>query len=604
MRLSHFALFACVLLLSAGCFKDPYDPHTWMDKLDSAEWEKAVVQLERLRDPVAIPALGEAWERYNKHPKILRAIINISKEPAGPKMETLPPNWTPAVPILIKAVDGFDIANRRSVEDAVVAAEALGKSKDPSAVDVLIRASSLRQANGQDMPKLNMGHNLRIAAVQALGNFGDNPKAIDALIKVLEIDVEKQPQLVNAAAANALAQSGSQKAIQPLLLALYKIPAIYRQVRGALVTTRGTAAPELVKVLKGEHTAVEALAKEYNFANNCAAGEGPRTTCIAPGNLDFKAAAILGDMRYKEAVPAMVAELNEPGKIAFFDPRTGQPGPTDHQAVLDALRKIGDPSAAGTVLAYVKNTSTDDAVRPMAIDVFSFLARGTEGMDWLAAQMKDDAQEEEVRKASALSYARLVYQEGQLEPLQWMIDRYNKKAEELEAQAASTKDALKKGDLTREASGYRDLAYLFMQNRARAMPGIKCKSDPACYTKLLSQKTSEILEFLGIPKAEADKLDRNASDGYRIAVYERALMELAKLGTAAVSAQPVLLEQAASRDRIVRQGALLALPAVSPKPCKPCETKLDEILKSQGGSDTLSELNAETELLLEYYKSR
>ncbi len=587
------ALFSCL----AGCLKDPYDPKTWIDKLDSAEWEKAVVELERLRDPVAISALGKQWEARNRDPKILRAMIDIAQKPRT-GMKEMEPQWKDAVPYLIKAVDEYNVLEKRSIDDAVVAAEALGKAKDPSAVDALVRVAS------QELPRLSEGQKVRIAACQALGNFGSNPKAVDTLIRVLEMDPEKQLEHVNAAAANALAETGSDKALQPLLIALYKVPRIYRQVRGALVKLRATAAPELIKIMKGEHKAIEAFAKENNFANDCGTGEGPRTRCTAPGNLDFKAAAILGDMRSAEAVPTLVADLSDPAQIAFFNPRNGEPGPPDHTAVLDALRKLGAPAAAGPVLAYAKAEKTDDAVRPIAIDVFSFLARGTEGMDWLSAQMKDDAQDEEIRKASALAYGRLVYDSSQLEPIKWLVDRYNGKAVELEKQEKSAGDAVKKAELARDARGYRDLASLFDQHRARAVPGIKCKQDVACYMKILESKPSEMLDMLDIPKAEQDKLDRNVRDGYRIAVSERCLMELAKLGPKAAPAQNVLLDMAGSRDRIIRQGALLALPAVATRPCQPCLDKLKEVLKTQADNDTLSELNAETELVYEFFAAK
>ena len=50
-----------------GCPDDPFNPHTWMKKLDdSSEVERAVTELERLGEPVAIPALGKAGEKQGR----------------------------------------------------------------------------------------------------------------------------------------------------------------------------------------------------------------------------------------------------------------------------------------------------------------------------------------------------------------------------------------------------------------------------------------------------------------------------------------------------------------------------------------------------------
>ena len=65
IRRSTSASIAGVLSLSlvllAGCPKDPYDPNTWIEKLDDPnEWERAATELDKLKEPSAIEPLGRA----------------------------------------------------------------------------------------------------------------------------------------------------------------------------------------------------------------------------------------------------------------------------------------------------------------------------------------------------------------------------------------------------------------------------------------------------------------------------------------------------------------------------------------------------------------
>ncbi len=53
------------VVLLAGCPDDPYEASTWIKQLDDPNTlERALTELDHLKDPVAIPALGKAWEKY------------------------------------------------------------------------------------------------------------------------------------------------------------------------------------------------------------------------------------------------------------------------------------------------------------------------------------------------------------------------------------------------------------------------------------------------------------------------------------------------------------------------------------------------------------
>ncbi len=597
------------LLTLSACPKDPYDAETWIDKLDDqSEVQKAVDRLADLQDPKAIAPLGKVWEKHNRSSRVLRVIIGLADQPANARYPG-GPFWADAIPVLSKAVTEFKLGDSRSVEDAMAAADALGRAKDPSTAQVLIAAVN-KVHGGKPLPITDLSQNVRIAAMRALGNFGNDDRAADALIKVLRTDplgeenrdnLEAQAAAarVRGAAANALGATRNPKALQPLLISLFEVELIFPQVRGALTRIGAPAVAELIKVFKGEHAEVNQFAKDWHFATDCSHGEGPGTGCIAPGALQYKAAIVLGDLRAREAVPVLIAQLGKPARTSFFAP-SGVPGPPDHNGVLDALRKIGDPSAAPAVLTYLKDPKTDDLTRPIAIDVYSMITRDTEALPQLATEMKNDAQEvEEIRRSAGLGYARLVRARDQLEPLDFMIDRYAKEAVKYDEKAKGLKKRDEKEDAEASASGYRDLSSLFWQHKVRGLVGVNCQDDPACYVKFLRLAPDAVVAELKLPGAA--ELKKEVKDGYRIAAQERALLELAKLGPKAQAALPALLELADSTERLIREGVLLAMVQVAKNPCEECTRRLDEVIKTQEDQDRLSYLTADTRVVRNYF---
>lgn len=607
------------LLTLSACPKDPYDPDTWIDQLDDPEKvETAVNKLADLKDPKAIKPLGKVWRKHSRSSRVLRIIIGLADQPP-PKG----PHWKDAVPILIEALD-FQMGDSRSIEDAMAAADALGRAKDPSAVQALIGVVNKTHA-GKPLPITDAAQNARIAALRALGNFGNDPRAVDTLIKVLQTDpldddnrdnpdANRGAMFVRGAAANALGATKNPKVIEPLVLALYQVDVIFPQVRGALTRMGQAAVPELMKVFQGKHAEVNKFAKENNFNTDCSQGAGPGTKCVAPGAVAYKSAIVLGDMRAKEAVPLLIDALKRESQTSYFSPK-GVPGPPDHNGVLDALRKIGDAKATDVVGNYMKAEGTDDVfVRPLAIDVYSMLARDAKEMDYLAKQIKDDGQEvEEIRKSAGMAYARLVTKPGQLEPLDFMIERYRKKAEENVAKAAKAKKEEDKEDAIATAAGYRDLSTLFWQHKVRALVGIECDAKGSatekskCYLDYLAMPPAAIVTKLKIPvpikvsDEDPEEMPKALKAAFQMAAQERALLEIGKLGPEAKSALPDLLRLADTTERLLREGVLLAIVQVAPKPCPECTQRLTEVIEMQKDQDRLSLLSADTTVVRNYF---
>jgi len=555
-----------VLLLAgltlAACEKDPNDPQTWIDRLDDrAGLNETLRHLERMDDPRSIKPLGEAWKKHNKQSNILRAMINI----AGKKDAQGKARWGDALPYLKDAVENFDQAAARSIDDAVVACDALGRSGDPSVVPVLLGAAQ------KSLPKLHPGNQVRAACIRELGTFKD-PKIVDVLIRILETDPDKQRIHLNAAAALALAESGDARALPALINAMYFIPAVFPQVRAAITRVGKPAIPELTALFQEKDEDINRKAKAKQFDKK------------APGNIVYKAALLLGDMRAPEAVSMLTGGLKAEARVAFYDERSGAPGPTTHDGILGALRVIMDPTSAAAVKAYMLDPKTYDGTRPTAIDVYSFVAADDSAVADLAKYIKDDQAEQQIRLAAIIAYGRLARTAEHQKVLDDLDASYDEKYKKGDTafKAAKTDDDKAKYDDERQVAAYwRDA---LNESRQRIAMAMECKSDPACYIKVLPPAVKDFKPGTpALPRAE------------------RALLELAKMGEKASSQTDALLAAADVTDRFVRQGILLALPRVAKLPCDKCAARLGEILEQQAGTTTLDFLTGETRIVYHYF---
>jgi len=230
--------------------------------------------------------------------------------------------------------DSFDTIVR-----AKAAAEALGKTRDPKAIPILIErlrkrgsfemakaaARALRhfddpqviQALTEVAANKNIDEKLREAAVQSLGDIG-NPEVVDTLIPILEEDSAKPyPTLgdtLRKETARALGRIGNPKAIEPLIRALQKERDWSKfGLREAFIDALGNFRdPQVTDALVG------ALSMDYSTA--------------------AAAAETLKKLRDRRAVEPLIRIVEDGGKKGVY---------TDHRRRFAAqiLGVLGDPRA-------------------------------------------------------------------------------------------------------------------------------------------------------------------------------------------------------------------------------------------------------------------
>jgi HEAT repeat protein len=552
--------------LASGCEKDPNDPQTWVDKLgDRTAQNEALHRLERMADPASLKPLAEAWKKQNKPSTILRTMISIAGTIAAKDPKAAKAAWADTLPVLTDAVDNFDQASSRSIDDAVVSCAALGRAADPAAEQTVINAAQ------KPLPKLNAANHVRIACARALGKFHD-PKVADVLIRILETDPERQVIHLNAAAALALAESGDPKALPALINAMYFMPPIFQQVRQAVTRVGKPAIPVLLNLLQEKDADIAAKAKDKGFDKK------------APGNIPYKAALLLGDMRAKEAVPYLLAVLKTEPRVAFIDERSGQPGPTTHEGALGALRLIMDPSTAAPVKAYWMDPKGKDFIKPTAIDVYSMLASDESALPDLLKMVQDEKANQATRLAAIIAYGRLAHSKDEAKPLADVQAGYEDKLHRAEEKAKAAKTPEEKATVEDErqlAAYWRDA---LNESQQRIGIAAECGPDAVCYTKALPPTVKEFkVGTANLPRAE------------------RALLEIGKLGENGRAQTDALLAAADTTERFVRQGLLLALPRIAPLPCQKCADRLDEVIEKQADTTTLDFLTGETRIVYHYF---
>jgi hypothetical protein len=165
---------------------------------DPARRASVLRTLEAAHDPGTIGPLGEAWRRNDRSSQILRTMIQIADADGA---------WKDAVPYLADAVTSYSPDNDRSVDDARIACDALGRA---------------RAAATQKLPKAHVGNRVRLAAIRALGAFPTEPRVTPALVGILETDPDAQPPQLAGAAAMSLADIHDPAAVPALVRALLR----------------------------------------------------------------------------------------------------------------------------------------------------------------------------------------------------------------------------------------------------------------------------------------------------------------------------------------------------------------------------------------------
>src|SRR5262249_24164287 len=390
---------------------------------------------------------------------------------------------------------------------------------------------------------------------------------------------DKQLVQLNAAAALALAESGDQKALPALTRAMIFVPAIFPQVRTAITRVGKPAVRAMTAVYQERDAQLPKLMQEPGFDKK------------ATGTRVYKGATLLGDLRAREAVPMLLEGLKTEPRIAYYDERSGAPGPTMHQGILGALRLILDPATAGAVKAYWSNPKTDDGVRPLAIDVYGQLGTDARALAELLKYAKGETQEPTIRQAAIVAYGRLARTREQQKPIDDLKAGYEEKLRKAEAKKPQKdEEKAKVEDEKAIAAFYRDA---LAEPQPRIGVAIECKDDPGCYAKAVPVRDPKAAKPAQKP---TDK--QNADMVFRA---ERALLELAKMGDRGRGTLDTLLQGVDSKERFVRQAILLALPRIAPLPCTKCADRLNQVIEDQSSETTLDFLTSETRIVYNYF---
>jgi hypothetical protein len=470
-RFSWFPILAGLAVL-AGCPDDPYKAETWTKKLkDPREAEHAVIQLEQLGNPSAIAALGDAWVDQGKPVRLLQVIISLARpltaEEAKANYVTdyqaagRPANWDRALPYLQKALTEVDEANPRSVDSATNAAEALGEAKLPDGLDALIELAQ--------KPVTKKLIKAQVAAIRAIGKYtADSPRASAALIKLVDKDPPANPRTARdkdvaraldekyalflgftATAINALGNLRVSAAAKTLVLAMFRTPDLFTQIRRALVASGPAAFGELRKVLAGTHPEVNQLFKDKRLDRYCGDhNDAPPDQCQPVSVMVSDAAVVLGDFYDARAVPELLAALQHPPlPVSYID---DQPSPnTQYYAIFEALRKIGAPDGAAMVRAMWMGHAPaatpraarggkrgggpapaagagepDLNTRILAINAYPFLARDDAGVDELGKIASDNNADAGLRQTAATAFALLAHDAKDIAILQAQAQKY------------------------------------------------------------------------------------------------------------------------------------------------------------------------------------
>ena len=350
-------------LLLIGCVSDPRDPNTWMKKLGhTAEQKEAVRELVKLKDPVAVPPLIEFYGK-NHDPEVLKAIATFKDKRSVQTM-----------------IDSLEFSEE-SFDNAATAAAALGETPDPSAVEPLVKVL------GKPLSIKSRANIVKLEAMKSLGKIKDK-KAVPALMKVLETSADEQDFYLNIVAAEQLGILGDTSAVPALIRGLFMTGRgadSYQVCRVALLTMGKPSVQPLIDAHEHKNPAVEADAKKYEFR---------------PGVIEQKTALLLGDLRAKEALPILSAELKKPQKG------------DNHTGALYALGMIADPATTKDIVAVLSDAKRDFKVRISAAEALNLAGDATALPALLQVAKTGDVVKggekyPDVRVAAAMTYARL-----------------------------------------------------------------------------------------------------------------------------------------------------------------------------------------------------
>jgi HEAT repeat protein len=376
MRIQRLALSLVVVSLSLGhlaCEGDPNDPLTWAKQVSDLRTQKealdhlANMDVEKARP--AVPALIALYQD-TKRPEHLQALARYKDERSKA--------------IMIAALDYTD----DDFDRTTIAAGVLADMKATDAVDPLIKAVE------KPLPIKSRANTARIAALRALVTIGDK-RAVPTLMKILTTSADEQDFLLNQKAALGLAELRDPQAIPALEKGLFmtgRNTQVFQECRLALVRIGAPAVQPLIALLQEKNADVEAMAHDLKFDD------------ATPGVVPHKAAIVLGDLRAKAAVPALVQRLHTKAKG------------DEHRAALIALGYIGTPAAVDAILSVLKDGKAEPLERASSADAL-YLSGDRRAVPALLEIAKsgyvivDGEKASDLRASAAIALARIAGKE-------------------------------------------------------------------------------------------------------------------------------------------------------------------------------------------------
>jgi HEAT repeat protein len=252
----------------------------------------------------------------------------------------------------------------------------------------------LIKAVEKPLPIKSRANTARIAALRALVAIGDK-RAVPTLMKILTTSADEQDFLLNQKAALGLAELRDPQAIPALEKGLFmtgRNTQVFQECRLALVRIGAPAVQPLIALLQEKNADVQAMAHDLKFDD------------ATPGVVPHKAAIVLGDLRAKAAVPALVQRLHTKAKG------------DEHRAALIALGYIGTPAAVDAILSVLKDGKAEPLERASSADAL-YLSGDRRAVPALLEIAKsgyvivDGEKASDLRASAAIALARIAGKE-------------------------------------------------------------------------------------------------------------------------------------------------------------------------------------------------
>jgi HEAT repeat protein len=476
-------MIVATLVLSA-C-NDPNSPETWIRKLkDIRERKEARLMLVKLSNPAAVPALMNLYKE-DKDPETLKALAHFHDKRS--------------VPLHIEVLADF---SEETVDSCSVSAAELGILGDPAAVEPLIKA-----LQNSKIPIRSRANIVKQEAMLSLAKLKD-PRGLDAIIKVLGRSADEQDFFLNKVAAIQLGKIGDPKAIPGLIRGMFMTGRgadIFQECRLSLVQIGDAVVDPLVDLLQEKNADVNEMAKKLEFDK------------YTPGVVPAKAAYVLGDLRAKKALPALLARLKE---------KVRNPKNNMRISILVTLGQYGDPSTIPDVVEVLRDKTSSDMERGKAAEALNFIG-DRKSLPTLFDCVKDTkTTPPNVRVACAFSFASLG----------------------TDADYAKFEPLAKK-------EGYAEFEAALL----RLKTAKTCKQDATCYGKIFAPGTVSDEVQHGMLKA-----------AYELGRFDRAQ-----------ALPVVLESLGKADQLEVEQALLFSLSRLADKSCKKCKERLEEVLEKK-----------------------